>query len=264
MSSKKIKVSIFCSIFKGAKYIDHYLKDITNQTIFEECELILVDANSPDKEFSKIKDYQNKYSNIKYLRLNSDPGLYACWNIAIQESSGEILNNANLDDSKRKDALEIQYQYLDENKDIDLVYADSLITNSINCSYDVAFKESAFRYNFPDFSMANIIDCNPPHQSPVYRKSLHDKFGFFDESYRSAADHEFWLRCGANGAKMKKIDDILGVYYDNPTGVSTDPNNYSWKMIEEKKVRDKYKEHGITHTGNARRIIRNINNIINV
>ena len=45
MSSKKIKISIFCSIFKGGKYIDHYLKDITNQTIFEECELILVDAN---------------------------------------------------------------------------------------------------------------------------------------------------------------------------------------------------------------------------
>ena len=63
---------------------------------------------------------------------------------------------------------------------------------------------------------------------------------------------------------MKKINDVLGVYYDNPTGVSTDPNNHSWKMIEEKEVRDKYKEYGTTHTGNVRRIIRNINSMINV
>ena len=47
-------VSIFCSIFKGEKYIQHYLYDISRQTIFNECELILIDANSPDLEFKYI------------------------------------------------------------------------------------------------------------------------------------------------------------------------------------------------------------------
>ena len=95
MSRLKIKLSIFCSIFKGSRFIEHYLRDITKQTIFNECELILIDANSPEGEGLVISEYLGKYKNIKYIRLNKDPGLYACWNIAINESSGQLLNNAN-------------------------------------------------------------------------------------------------------------------------------------------------------------------------
>ena len=262
MSSEKIKLSIFCSIFKGAKFIHHYLEDITRQTIFNQCELILIDANSPDGEGLVISKYLEKYENIKYIRLDKDPGLYACWNIAIKESSGQLLNNANLDDSKRIDALEIQSNYLNDNPDVDLVYADSLISNLINCDYDKALVSSRYRYNFPDFSIANLIDCNPPHQSPVYRKKLHDKFGYFDDNYRSAADSEFWLRCASGGSNMRKIEDVLGVYYNNPIGVSTNPGNDDWKIREEVEIRDKYKEYGTLHRGNTRRIIHNMSNLL--
>ncbi len=50
-------VSIFCSIFKGEKYIQHYLHDITRQSIFDKCELILVDGNSPENEEAYIRDF---------------------------------------------------------------------------------------------------------------------------------------------------------------------------------------------------------------
>jgi len=262
MSRLKIKLSIFCSIFKGSRFIEHYLRDITKQTIFNECELILIDANSPEGEGLVISEYLGKYKNIKYIRLNKDPGLYACWNIAINESSGQLLNNANLDDSKRIDALEVQSNYLDRNPGIDLVYADSLISNSINCDYNTALLNSEYRYNFPDFSIGSLIDCNPPHQSPVYRRKLHDEFGYFDENYKSASDSEFWLRCASGGANMSKVDEVLGVYYDNPRGVSTNPDNADWKIKEEVEVRDKYKEYGTLHRGNARRIIRNMSNLL--
>ena len=262
MSSKK-KLSIFCSIFKGQKFIRHYLSEITSQTMFDQCELILIDANSPDSEHEVIKEYLDIYDNINYIKLKKDPGLYACWNIAIKESSGRYMNNANIDDSKSIDCLEIKCEVLDKNNDIDLVYADSFISSLENCSYIHAEKTSEYRYNFPDFSIENLIDCNPPHQSPVYRKSLHERFGYFDEKYKSASDSEFWLRCASGGAKMKKIDEVLGVYYNNPNGVSTDLNNHAWKVREEIEVRNKYSKYGTLHRGNANRIIRNIINLLN-
>ena len=263
MSSKKIKISIFCSMLNSDKYIEHYLEDITRQTIFDRCELIIVGPNPTNFEVTKIREHQEKHENIRLIKLDHDPGLYACWNLAIKESRGDYLNNANLDDSKKINFIEVHEGYLDDNLDIDLVYSDSLISSIPNSSFEECEMQADYMYNFPDFSIGNLIDCNPPHQSPMYRKSLHERFGLFDESYRSAGDAEFWLRCAAGGSKMKKINEILGVYYFNPSGVSSDPSNESWKIEEEKRMRDKYKAYGQVHNGNARRIVRNIHKLLN-
>ena len=53
---------------------------------------------------------------------------------------------------------------------------------------------------------------------PVWRKSLHDRHGYFDEgNYGASADWEFWLRCGVFGARYFITSQLLGAYYLNPT-----------------------------------------------
>jgi hypothetical protein len=74
----------------------------------------------------------------------------------------------------------------------------------------------------------------------MWRKTLHERHGYFDQKYRSAGDWEFWLRCAFAGEKFFKHPEILGVYYFNPTGISTDQRNNSWKKEEEKEVFMKY------------------------
>ena len=74
----------------------------------------------------------------------------------------------------------------------------------------------------------------------MWRRTLHDTYGTFDEKYKSAGDWEFWLRCAFGGAQFKKYSDILGVYYFNPTGISTNEENSGWKQEEEKEVFKKY------------------------
>ena len=70
MSSKKVKVSIFCSMFNSGKYIEHYLEDITRQTAFDRCELIIVGPNPTNFEVTKIREYQEKYENIRLIKLD--------------------------------------------------------------------------------------------------------------------------------------------------------------------------------------------------
>ena len=107
------KISIITSLYKGGAYIKGFLEDIVNQTIFEEkCELIIVDANSPDNEKDIILEYQKKYPNIVYSRLDKDPGIYACWNTAIEMSRGQFLTNANVDDRKSVKSLEIHLKVM--------------------------------------------------------------------------------------------------------------------------------------------------------
>ena len=60
------KITIITSVYNGGKHIKGFLENIVRQTIFDECELFLLDANSPDNEYEVIKEYQKKFSNIKY------------------------------------------------------------------------------------------------------------------------------------------------------------------------------------------------------
>jgi hypothetical protein len=101
-------------------------------------------------------------------------------------------------------------------------------------------KEDASRYNFEQFSKEAMLRGNLPHNNPMWRKSLHDTFGFFREDYRSASDWEFWLRCTFGGSTFKKTRDAMGVYYFNPQGMSTSKANESWKREEEKEIFQTY------------------------
>ena len=88
-----------------------------------------------------------------------------------------------------------------------------------------------------------------PHNNPMWRMSYHVRYGYFDEKYRSAGDWEFWLRGASQGSQFKKINEILGLYYFNPTGMSTNPDNFAWKRVEEQEVFEKYKNHQYQQEG---------------
>jgi len=236
------KISIITSVYDGDEFIRPFMEDITRQTIFEEkCELIMVDANSPGNEEEVIKEYMGKYPNIKYKKLDADPGIYGTWNIAVNMSDGDYITNANLDDRKALDSLEVHAKELYSNPEIDLVYADSYITNKPNEMFENNTSEGR-KYNFEQFSKEAMLRGNQPHNNPMWRKSLHDKHGMFNDKYRSAGDWEFFLRCAVAGSEFRKIQTPLGLYYFNPKGISTNFENFSWKQEEETEIYDKYKD----------------------
>jgi glycosyltransferase involved in cell wall biosynthesis len=236
------KISILTSVYKGDKFIKSFLEDITRQTIFKDkCELIIINANSPGNEEPVIKEYVEKFpNNIIYKRLDSDPGLYACWNLAAKMATGEFLTNANIDDRKSPKFMEELAKKLAACSDVDVVYADNLITNNSNETWEKNTAKSV--YPSEQFSLEAMLRGNPPHCMPMWRKRLHDKHGYFEEGYRSASDWEFWLRCAFNDVKFAKLNKPLGLYFFNPEGVSTNIENNSWKQREEKEVFKKYQK----------------------
>jgi len=235
------KISIITSVYKGDEYIENFMNDITRQTIFKEkCELILINANSPGNEEEIILKYKEKFpNNIKYKKLDNDPGIYGVWNLAIDMAEGEYITNANIDDRKAPNSLEIHAKKLYKNSDIDLVYADCLITDKSNETIENN-SSMGRKYTFPDFSLENLKIMNMPHNNPMWRKELHEKYGKFNDKYKSAGDWEMWLRAASKGSKFMKINATLGLYYFNPTGISTNPEHNSWKKKEEKEVYNLY------------------------
>ncbi len=239
------KISLITSVFNAADYIEQLMEDVTSQTIFEEkCEWVILNANKQEDNIEEevILKYVDKYpNNIVYKRLKEDPGVYAVWNQAIKMSTGEFVTNVNCDDRRAPYGLEAQAKLLVDSPDVSLVYNDSYVVHEPNKTFD-QIKPNCQRYNFEQFSEEAMLRGNLPHNNPMWRKNLHEKHGYFDEHYRSASDWEFWLKCTFAGERFKKHNSVLGVYYFNPTGVSTNPENNSWKHEEEKEIFMKYRK----------------------
>ncbi len=228
------RVSIITSMWNGDDFIEGFLEDITQQTIFSECELILINANSPGNEEAVIEKYLPLYPNILYIKLDEDPGVYGVWNYGIQLATADLITNANLDDRSQFDALERHVNELDQNPHIDLVYSGYLLTENPNETYVT----SQYRWivDPPEFAPHLMYLCLPGPR-PVWRKSVHERFGYFDEAFISAGDFEMWCRAVSMGAQFKKIPGYTTLFYSNPKGLSTDPDP---QKTERRKAEVKY------------------------
>ena len=237
--AKKPRVSIITSIYKGDLFIESFMQDITRQTIFKDCELILINANSPGSEELVIKKYEKKFPNIVYKKLDKDPGLYGVWNLAIKMAKSDYITNANLDDRRAIDCLEVHAKSLDENPDIDLVFSNFIRTLFPNETF-----ENYTFYNrtvFTEYTVELMKEICMPGPAPMWRKSMHEKAGYFDEKeYKIGADFEMWLRAVSKGSKFKFVPGYYCLYFENPTGISTDPKKASAKDFEHDSVVKKY------------------------
>jgi glycosyltransferase involved in cell wall biosynthesis len=236
------KISLITSVFKAEEYIEQLMEDVTNQSIFDKCEWVILNANKPGDDFEEevILSYKEKYpDNIVYERMQEDPGIYDTWNKGIKMSTGEFITNVNCDDRRHPRGLEKQAALLCKNTNVDLVYNDSFITHEPN----IMFKDvtpGTQKYNFEDFSLEAMLRSNLPHNNPMWRRTVHESHGYFNQYYKSAGDWDFWLRCAFGGSVFKKHPEVLGVYYFNPTGMSTNPEHDSWKKVHEREIFTNY------------------------
>lgn len=224
------RVSIITSVFDGDLYIEGFLEDIVQQTIFDQCELLLINANSPGNEEPIINRYCEKYSNIIYKKLEQDPGIYGVWNMGILMASADLVTNANLDDRRNPTNLEEQALYLEQNPTVDLVYGDYLLTHHPN----ETFESNKYIYTVvvEEFRPQLMYKCLPGPQ-PMWRKSMHTKAGFFREDFKYSGDLEMWNRAVSSGSIFKKLPGQTGLYYYNPEGLSTNTSQIKVKKREE-------------------------------
>ena len=243
--AKDVKVSIIASLYRGGRYIERFLNNMTTQLNFNQCELIIVDANSDQNESLIIEKYQKKYSNIIYKKFNYKIGIYDAWNEAIKLSKGKYLTNANMDDLRRFDSFKLQSDTLDKYEFIDVVYQDFYYTFDDRLDFD-SVASLNFKSNLPPVTKNNILCFNSPHNAPMWRARLHGEIGLFDARFKSAGDWDYWIRCVEKGINFLKINDAHVVYYQNPEGISTNPNTSG--IEEGKLIRQRYSKKLYSHS----------------
>lgn len=215
------KVTIITSLYNGDIFIEGFLQDIVQQTIFNQCELLIINAHSPGNETPIIEKYCKLYPNIKYIRLSYDPGLYGVWNMGIKLARSSYVTNANVDDRLSYTCYEEHADFLDNSPDIDMVYSDHYISYIANENFYTARALGNVYWIYPEFSKYNNEAYCLGGNHPMWRVSMHDKAGLFDESFASAGDWEMWIRAGRHGSVFKKLNKNLAVFYINTRGLSS-------------------------------------------
>jgi glycosyltransferase involved in cell wall biosynthesis len=217
--AKTYQVSAIISTYNSEQFIRGCLQDLVEQTLYQqnELEIVIIDSCSAENERDIIEEFQSKYAHIIYERTTTREPLYTAWNRAIKLARGRYITNANTDDRHRFDALEKMAAALDRNSDLSLVYADQLITTIPNEQFITTSAEN--KWDWPPYSYEQMkLGCCVGSQ-PMWRKSLHDNYGYFREEFKCSGDYEFWMRIGSGGEQMALITELLGLYYFNPQGL---------------------------------------------
>ena len=109
---------------------------IYGRELTAKIEFIFLDCASTQNEKAQIIPLTQIYPNIKYYHLDTDPGLYACWNKAVALCSADIIGNWNIDDRKSSNSFDILLKRFEQIPDLDLAYGITYETPIENEKYE--------------------------------------------------------------------------------------------------------------------------------
>ncbi|MEJ2163891.1 MAG: glycosyltransferase [Desulfobacterales bacterium] len=216
-SPENYLVSAIVSTYNAERFIRGCIEDLEGQTIADKLEIIIVNSGSKQNEDEIIKEFQTKFPNIKYIKTSPRETVYAAWNRGIKAASGKYITNANTDDRHRKDAFEVMANTLEAHSKIVLVYADLIITETENECFESCTPVGFFKWL--DFNREDLLNkgCFMGPQ-PMWRREVHEEYGYFDPSFVSSGDYEFWLRISQTN-KFLHLPIQLGLYLRSPLSI---------------------------------------------
>ncbi len=201
-ANEKLKVSVLTPTYNSEKNILSNILSVQNQE-YDNLEHIIIDNISKDKTLEIIN--KNTHNNIKILS-EKDNGIYDALNKGIKKATGDIISVLHSDDFYYSDeTLTNIVKYFSED-DIDGVYGDLIYINSINHKPIRYWKSNTYKKGLFNLGWA------PPHPSLFLRRSLFEKFGYFNIDKGNSADFELMRRfIQENEIKTKYINKVFVV-----------------------------------------------------
>ena len=161
--------------------ISETFNSVKNQSV-KDYEYLLIDGGSTDGTLSIAK----KQGHISNIISEPDDGIYDALNKGIKNSTGEIIGFLNSDDTFYcENSLQHIANTFDDNTDC--VFGGLIYTDKKEKVKRVwkgsAFKKGAFKKGWM-----------PAHPTFYCRRSVYEKLGLYDDSFKIAGDFELMLR----------------------------------------------------------------------
>lgn len=192
-------VSIIIPTYNYGHLIVETLNCLLSQSYFD-WEAIIIDDGSTDNTELVVSTFVNKDNRFTYIKQQNN-GVSAARNRGLELAKGEYIQFLDADDLITTDKISLQLQFFSEHKELDI------------CLVQTRFFDNNDPINFfTDFYLENktsmpIINGNGHSQltefvlhnptvihSPLFRKDILEKIGYFKEEMSYLEDWDFWFR----------------------------------------------------------------------
>jgi glycosyltransferase involved in cell wall biosynthesis len=177
--------SLVVAVLNGASTIQRCLQSVADQTCLAR-ELIVIDGGSTDGTQQILS---TSGAAISYWESKPDRGISHAWNKAIGHATGEWVLFLGADDElATADVLERALENLRMDDKVAVAYG--AVTMERVAGRPGRIVGSDWDQMGRDFFHHNTL----PHQAVFHRRSMFDRVGEFDESFRICADYDLLLR----------------------------------------------------------------------
>lgn len=191
------KISVVLPTYNGEGTVKKSIESVLAQT-YANWELILVNDCSTDGTQAVLEAYAAQDTRIRVVNNDTNQRLPRSLNIGFSYATGELLTWTSDDNAYRPIAFETLMKAMQDHAGTDMVYAD----------FDVVDMSGNFLWHEAKKSPDVLRFCNTVGACFLYKRSLAQKIGGYDEQLFLAEDYEYWIRAYLNGNLLHITDTI--------------------------------------------------------
>ncbi|GAK54090.1 glycosyl transferase, group 1 [Candidatus Moduliflexus flocculans] len=203
--------------------------------MYEYWEACIVNDGSSTSHVDQIlRRYAERDRRFRYKSLDNNQGIVGASNEALKMVTGEYVIFMDHDDTIEKDILLQITKYLQDHRDVDILYTD-------NDKIDVADNYLMPQFK-PDWSPELMYSYCYVIHAKVFSKRIIDKTGIFREGFDGSQDYDYFLRAIEFANTVTHIPLVLYHWREVPGQSSS-----AYKSIENgrRAVLDSLKRQGI-------------------
>lgn len=179
-------ISIITATYNSGATVRDTMESVLAQT-HHDIEHIIVDGCSKDNTLDVVREMEPRYGGRLHWISEPDSGIYDAMNKGIRMATGDVVGILNSDDFYSSNT--VLERVAAEIADVDAVYGDIHFVDPSDLSRCVRYYSSA---GFRRWKMR--LGFMPAHPSFYCRRSVYERYGLFDTTYRVASDFEQLLR----------------------------------------------------------------------
>ena len=216
-SKKKYSFSIVIPTYNEQDNIANCLDSIFNQNYDKSLvDVVFVDGHSSDNTISKIKDYQQKFTNISLLE-NPVKKTPTSLNIGIKQAKGEIIIILGAHASLNPDFIFFNNKYLNEKNvkvtggtqiNIGFNFVQKAIAAAMENPF--AMGSAPYRWSKKEQFVDTVVYA-------AYKRELFEEIGYFEENFAISEDAELNWRIRKAGHKIFFSPNIKSYYHPRRT-----------------------------------------------